>query len=164
MAKPFIDISELGSKELSRTLKELPAKMHKKVVAQAFTKGARVFQKAIQQALPSVSPGPYGTGTLARVGKNEKRVISRIGKRSRRFVSRFVSLPTREELGIPAGAKFYYPTVVEYGQHGKRPVAAKPYLRPAYDRVEPQVFTLLKKEIGKNIAKAWVKIKAKSSG
>jgi HK97 gp10 family phage protein len=138
-----IDISMLGDRELEKTLARLPDVAQKRVVRKAFTKGGRVVLAAVKRHTP------VKTGAL------KKGIKSRAGKARRGAVVRSVMLPYREELGIPADAKHYYPAAVEYG-HGNVPPHS--FLRKGYDEVEEQVFSLVKREIGDGIQREFLKL------
>lgn len=131
-----IDISMLGDKQLAKQLKALEGPKQKKVVRQAYVKGAAVFRKSIR------SLTPVDTGAL------KKAIKSYAGKGKKGQITRFVGIKDRASLGIEESSKYYYPAAVEYGHEG---VSAKSYLRAGYDAVEEQVFALVKRLIGAGI-------------
>ncbi len=149
MAKDGIDISLLGDKQLQKALNALPVKVEKKIVRQAFVKGARPILKSIR----ALVPGSGEKHAMLRRG-----IKSRAGKRTRRAsISRFILLPTRAFLGIPASAEHYWPAAVEYGHVARDGsfVAPRSFVRSGYDAKESEAFGIVKREIGDGVAKAW---------
>lgn len=139
------DISILGDKELEEVLKFLPENLERKVLNKAIKEAARfVLDDAKAHA-------PKDTGAL------KQALHIRTMKRKRGRIGYLVASGTREELGIKAGAKGFYPASQHYGwfpakvkgayrsrfandrhlrrylkaEYGGLRVPAKPYLRNA---------------------------------
>lgn len=142
---PKVDISMLGDKELQRKLNRLASPRAKAVVRAALRKGAK---RAKQRVIANLSGAPVQvrTGELRAAFANAK-IRS---ERMRGAIRLGVTLPTRAELGIAAGDKFYYPYAVEYGHSG---APAYPFIRPAVDDHEAEEVAAIGRDIGAGIEK-----------
>jgi hypothetical protein len=144
MAARF-DISILGDKELEEVLKFLPANLERNVLNKSLKEAARFVLEDARRLAPG------DTGTLKR------RLHIRAMKRRRGRIGYLIASGTREQLGIKADAKGFYPASQHYGwfprgakaelggvhlkdrqlkQHFRREfgtlrVPARPYLRSA---------------------------------
>lgn len=121
-----VDISVLGDKQLERKLARLLAKTQKKIVRQAIRKEAKEAKKRVvgnieKQDLVKtrVMLNAYRSAKI-RTASNKPRSVIRIG----------VENPKRDDLGISADDKYYYPYAVEFGHSGAK---AYPFIRPAID-------------------------------
>ena len=145
-----VDVSAIGDDELEMALRRLEGKDQRKVVVKALRAGAKNTARAIKSRLP------VDSGDL-----KSAKIKPRAMKRSRRRIGLWIGLPTREELGIAADAKWYYPAAVEYGytRKARAPVTVppKPFLRPAFDESESRSFQLIKDEIGAGVERLWSK-------
>lgn len=124
-----VDLSVLGDRKLDRALRRLEIRVQKKIVRAVFREHARKRIRPRIVANLSGSPVGVDTGLLREAFSKAK--IRASSRRPQELVRIGVVWPTRDELQIPADAKAYYPTAVEYGHSG---APAYPYLRPAIDR------------------------------
>lgn len=151
MARPVIDISLLGNKELERALSQLPDRIQRKVVRQSLRKSAKRVNTYVVRNLSGIPVSPDSGKWLAAQAAQKPKAA----KRSRRGVRIEVGYPTREELGVPAKAKYFYPTAVEYGTHktrkGRGPLPAFAPVRRAVNENTDKEHRLMAAEIGKGI-------------
>ena len=149
------DITMLGDKGLERMLKQLPDKAQDQAVRFGVRKAAEVAKQEMLRRVPT------DTGELKQLlaaGKlksiNRRGVLS-IGSR----------LPTREELGIPAEAKSFWPSALEYGHafpgHEGKDVAPRPFMRPAIDENRPRLIGIVADTLRKKIPKIAAKLAKK---
>ena len=108
MAKPVIDLTLLGDKKLIKALATMPATLQKKAVRPALRKQAK---RSRQHAVEMLSGGRVQPDT-GRWLAAQKRAPIRAIKRSRKRIGYLVWYPTREELGIDPGYKWFYPAAV----------------------------------------------------
>lgn len=151
MAKPEIDISILGDRQLQDGLAMLPVSAQKRVVRKAMRNTAKRMRSII---LPRV---PVLTGRLRReIARSSIRAI----RRSRNRLGATVALPTREAMGIPPNSKWYYPAILEYGspKTGLKPIR---YFREAVDTAWPTERKMLSEELRTGIGLEWAKEAAK---
>lgn len=139
MAK-MVDISLLGDKALQRKLQRLPYAMQKKIVRPSLREAARPML-ATAKAIVPVETG--------RLKKSLKLRAMKVHRRDQFGVVVFTG--KREELGIPADDKSYYPMSVEYGHGGPHPAPAHPFLRPAFDANKEGAKAIIAREIGQRI-------------
>lgn len=138
MAK-MVDITMLGDKKLSRKLARLPVAMQRKVVRPSLRAGAKPMLASAKQNCP------------VKTGKLKKSLKLRALKARRGNFGVMVRTGTREDLGIPADAKGYYPIAVEFGHGGPQPAPAHPYIRPAFDTNKERAKRIIAREIGMRI-------------
>lgn len=134
-----IDISGLGDARLQARLKQLDAKVQRKVVRQALRAGAKVVLAATKALVP-VDTGALKSGLKLRALKSRRGTFGIQ-----------VQTPTRAQLGIPSDAKGYYPAVLEYGAEGH---PAKPYLRPALEQARTAATTTIRTAIAQGVEDA----------
>lgn len=165
-----VDISLLGDAELSRDLARIESAIQRKIVKKATTRAANVILKSVKQHVPGGNQarrptardegGRFLAGAPKRVSRSallRKGIVSRAIKRSRRFMGRIIRLPTREELGIPASAKHYWPAAWEFGHkivRGGKVVGQVPpysYLRAGFDAVEGKATEVMRREVRQGI-------------
>lgn len=134
------DISLLGDEALKKAFRELS------VIDQrgAFRKSMRVAFKPVLSS--AKSNAPVSSGNL------KKHLKLRAVKRNRRIAGVVVRTGTREEMGIPANAKWYYPAHVELGHSNVAPV---PYLRNAFDSNKDRVWRDFSTLLWGNIKIIW---------
>ncbi|KKN27514.1 hypothetical protein LCGC14_0863980 [marine sediment metagenome] len=165
MARPVIDISILGDKALERALSQLPDRIQRKVVRQSLHKSAKRVNGYLIRNLSGIPVAPdSGKWLAAQTAQKPKS-----GKRSRRGVRIELGFPTREELGIPAGDKYFYPAAIEYGTHktrqGRGPLPAFAPVRRAVNENTDKEHRLMGTEIGQGIERearrAFAKMKIK---
>lgn len=137
-----VDISVLGDKEVQRHLERINIAMQKKIVKGALRKAAKPVLATARVLCHELS------GKLKRSLK-----IKAMRQRRGRFGT-LISTGTREQLGIPADEKYFYPAAVEYGHDN---VPAHSYLREAVDRNSAQTFATIASEVesGLRAAGAW---------
>ena len=133
-----VDIRVFGDKDLQKQLKKLPDRLQNRILKQAIKKGAKITLQRTKTIVPKE------TGRLS-----ESLKVKPI-KRSRVKIGYQVLTGTREELGIPAGKKGYYPMAIETGTKNR---PAKPYMRPALDQTENQVLGVIKGAIKSKLDK-----------
>ena len=139
----FIDISVIGDKALQKSLRELGApKYQRKVVRKALREAAKPILRSAREKVPS-DTGKLRKGLRIRAAKSRR---GRFGIR--------VMTPPRAYLGIDPEAKGYYPAHVELGT---RRMAARPYLRPAFDENREKSLGLFARELRKAIDAEWRK-------
>ncbi|MFQ5626654.1 MAG: HK97-gp10 family putative phage morphogenesis protein, partial [Methyloligellaceae bacterium] len=134
----FIDISILGDKELQRMLNDKLPKDAKKAMRKGLRAGARPVLKQAKDTAPK------------RTGALRRGIKLRALKRSRKSIGVTVSLPTRESLGIPAGAKYYYPAALEFGT---KHIPAKRFLRAALYDNEKRFFGIVRSTLRNELIK-----------
>lgn len=121
MASKYFRID--GVDELSAKWRDLRGPKMRAVYRNATRDSARPVLVAARQF------APFDTGAL------EGSLKLKAGRRSRRLIATVVVAGERSELGIPPGAKGYYPQVMEFGTKPgtKRQISPRPFLRPAMD-------------------------------
>jgi pilus assembly protein TadC len=127
MAEKFLDIKMLGEKELQARLKKIELKMQRKIVKGAMMKAARPVL-ALAKILV-----PVKTGRL----RDSLRIRTLTGVRG--AIGAKVETGTRQQLGIPADAKYFYPVVVEYKHQS--------FLRRAVDDDRELIMSIIAREI-----------------
>lgn len=168
---PQITIEVLGSKELSEAFGKLDRKAQEKLIFPGLERGAQVVLMYARQKAP------------VRTGKLRNTMFTKKGRKSRKKgIAWLVSTGTREQLGIDADDKYYYPAVVEYGgvigakaksfggalrrtlfgQRNLKRINAHPYMRPAADAAAPRVFSILKQTIARGIRQILQESKVRS--
>jgi Arc/MetJ family transcription regulator len=167
MAGKFVDINVLGDEALARKLRKLPLKSQKKAVRPALRASAKRVKKYVIDNI-SGSPLAVVTGSYREAWRRSK---VRVGKQRRGRIAVGIVYPTRSELDISPGDKYYYPFALEYGRsargrgtkntdaglsrsaRGTKDVRAIPHVRPAVDdhaRVEKRLIGV---HIGREIEK-----------
>lgn len=122
----------IGDKRLARKMELLAVGIQRKIVRKALRRAARPVRDRAR------SLAPVRTGAL------RKSIKVRAAKlRGRGRIGILVKTGTREELGIEASNRWYYPAVVE-SLH-------QPYLRPALDGSRGQVKSILVQEMRREI-------------
>lgn len=151
MAKPAVDISILGAKELERALSLLPDKVQRSVVSSANLKVAKKIHPE------TVRRVPVDTGKLkaALQAQNKPRK-----KTQATAVIYMLDLPTRAALGIDPADPWYYPAIVEYGYTAKggRQVPPHSYIRAAVDEMIDVWHGMMRHDINKGIEKQMRKL------
>jgi HK97 gp10 family phage protein len=140
------DISIVGDKALQRRFNRLSRGVQGKILRKVIRDGAKRAKKRVIDNL-SGSPVMVQTGeTRAAFEKAKIRTASR----SRDSIRIGMVTPTPEELGIPQGAKHYYPFAIEYGHVRAEP---RPFIRPAIDDHRKQEIAIMGREIGIKMAR-----------
>lgn len=123
-----------GLEDLIKNLNALPAKLEKKVIRAAVRKGANIVRDKARQNVPK------DTGNL------QKSIITSGAKVSGKIAFR-VSLKQRKTKN---SKEPYYGRFIEFGT-SKMP--AKPFMRPALDESEWEVFDTVVSDIKSNLDK-----------
>ena len=146
MARPAIDISMLGNKELEKQLARLvtPA-AQKKAIRPALRKAAKRIRPKIV-ARVSGNPVEVQTGELRNAMATMK--VKSL-KRSRSLLGATLELPEGRDIRIKINS-------VEYGHDrgaGRSAAPPHPFIRPAVDDGREQELNLIAADIGKGIIK-----------
>ncbi len=165
MAGPVIDISILGDKALERSLSQLHDRIQRKVVRQALRKSMKRANGYVVQNLSGIPVSP-DTGRWLMAQSAQKPVVD---GRSRTRIRLGIPYPTKEQLGIPAKDKFFWPNAIEYGttktRQGRGPLPAFAPVRRAINENTAKEHRLIGNEIGKGIERearrAFAKVKIK---
>lgn len=128
----FVDISMLGDKKLAKKLKKIDIKMQKKIVKGAIKDAAQPIL-VLAKAYAPVDSGKLKNSLKLKMGAKQSKRGS-IGVR--------IETGTREQLGIDADDKYFYPAVLEF--------KVKSFLRRAIDKNPDGV----RRDIGRNIRAA----------
>jgi len=137
----IVDIRLLGDVELQRKLQRLPIVLQRKVVRESLRRGGKPVLEEAKRLVPA------DTGALK--ASIKLRATERGGRKKRRGeFGVYVQTGTREELGISADAKYYYPAAVELGTD-KMP--ARSYLRAAVDNKRAESIAIIAQEVGQRI-------------
>lgn len=129
----------LGDDELTKDLARLEFKTQRSVVKKAFRRGMKIVLQRSQQLVP-VKTAVLKNSLKIRVSSSRKGVNAR------------VVTGTRDKLGIPADAKFYYPAVIEYGSPSRN-IAPHSFMRKAMDEKRSQALTRIKQDIRHGIVR-----------
>jgi HK97 gp10 family phage protein len=171
MASPRISIKAWGGEELSKQFERLTWQMQREVLLPALKQGAYLVLAKARELVP------VKTGALRRSLKVVR------GKYRGRNFGYTVKTGTREELGIPREARYYYPSVVEYGglvgarastlwgaivkkvtgMRGARYIPAHPFLRPAKAMCEERVTQILKQAVAEGCRRLMGKTQAREA-
>jgi hypothetical protein len=137
------DISLLGDKALSDTLASLPEQLERKVMARA-TRDAGKFLLTLTQAAAPVSTDPRDPHR----GKLKATLKLRTLRRRKGRVGVAIQTGTREELGISAKDKGYYPAFRELGTRKLPPL---PYMRGPLHSAREGVLAVLRQAVDQGI-------------
>ena len=141
MAKNF-DISMLGDKELAKRFAEAPRKLQRRLLVSSMKEAAEpIAQSASQKA-------PVDTGKLAASIHVTKAKATRGAG-----VKVSIATGSRDDLGIAADAKGFYPMSVEVGyvHAGGKHIPAQPYLRPALAENKEKVLSSIKSDLASGL-------------
>jgi hypothetical protein len=152
MAKPFVDISLLGDKELARALARLPDKAESKAVRPALRASTKRLHALVVQAFSGIPIGVRTGRTLAAYIAQKVHAIPR----KRGEIGAAFDQPSRELLGIEPEDRWYHPAILEYGSPTD-PERYPPYapIRGTVNRVEPREKQTIGRDIGKGIERQW---------
>lgn len=139
MASGF-SFSITGHQELQRRLSTLKASLARKIVSRAMRQGAKhVLAKS--KALAPVKTGALKRSLKVRALKTRRKGVTGVA----------VQTGTREELGIPAKSKAYYPAALEFGSEN---MPAKSYMRAALESQRGIVIRTIENELAIGIEAA----------
>ena len=154
MARPAVDIRLIGDKALIRALSKLPVTSQKKAVRPALRKAAKRLRGHIVENVSGTPVGVVSGRTLAAFTAARIRAL----KRSRSAIGVGVVMPTREELGIDPGDKWFHPAATEYGtveREGRGSIDETRFIRDAVDIHKAREIATLGTDIGKGIERHW---------
>lgn len=134
------DISLLGDKELSRKLDLLPKKVQRTLLGRALKIGGKLLKPKVIAAVP------VDTGLLKQMMEKQNFKVYKAKRRG--DIRMGMPMPTRDQMGIAPGGKWYYPAHVEYG-HGNVP--AKSYIRKPIDENAQMFHTEVGRALGAQI-------------
>ena len=145
----------LGLKELNSALKELPARIAKNVLRGATSAGAAVIRVEAKAKAPvytgSVAKGHPPPGTLRRaVYQKQIRELSSLVKQTF-YVGVRIGKSARKK-----GVDAFYWKFVEFGTSN---MAARPFLRPAFEAKKLEAVEAIKKYLTERIPKEVDKLK-----
>lgn len=124
------DVSILGDRELAARFRSLDRKVGGKVLRPALRLAAKRIRDVARARAPQLT-GRTAAGIR----------VKGSSKRGRLAVQ--VVTGTREAMGIPADAKYYYPAAVELGTER---MDALPFLRPALDENRAAALGIIRSE------------------
>lgn len=127
-----LQLEAKGLPELRKLLDSIPAEVEKKVIESATRSTANQMRKLMQAKTP-VRTGALRDSLKVSMPKNRETGIRRAIIFAQRFYARFI------ELGF----------VHKSGRH----IPAKPFMRPAFDEIEPQYIDLIIAGIRKSLKK-----------
>lgn len=148
-----IDLKMIGDKALTAAFATFPDKMQKSIARKAFKKAALLVKRAQERLIPVDTGRLKGLGLTVKPKKNSGR--------GNRAIGSVILTPTRQELGIAANAKFYYPAHVELG-HGN--VAPRPFMRKGMAMKRRSAITVASAELRKGMERVWRKAGGKLGG
>lgn len=129
-----------GIDELGSLLHALPRNSGRRIMRSALRGSVNMIAKHVKSITPVLQEDKAG-----RIRGALKRGIKvRATKRSRRGFGYVILLPDRVKLGIGRDEKYYYPTVVEYGDHD---TPAHSFLRKGWDHKERAAMSMFRDAI-----------------
>lgn len=147
------DLSLLGDKVLQETLRTLPEKMERRVVQRALNRTAKFLRTLVQGRAP------------ARSGRLRASLRARNMRRRKHRVGTVLLTGTRTQLGIPAGARGFYPFAQEAGWRPGQRAARVPGQRYFREPLRsPGLLAVLRREIDDGIERELLKAGGVSDG
>lgn len=134
MAKGIAKLELKGFEEVTRVFETLEPKLQKKALRPALRAGAKVIQKDAKRRAHK------------RSGLNARWIKVKSLKRSRKSIGVSIQTGTREQLGIPASDRGYYPFSEEFGTRTNAP---HPYMKPALVTKREEATKAVGDELGK---------------
>ncbi len=138
----IIDISMLGDKALTKKLGLLPGRLQKKVLRKSMRDAAKPILKDIRQAISAIRVTGFHTDPL------RKGMKLRSLKRSRSRIGVMIMAPTRDVLGIPSDADYYYPAHIELGTLNNE---SQPFMREPFNDKRATTLNTIKRDVGRGI-------------
>lgn len=134
-------IQVTGVDELLRKMQSLPRKLQGKILRPAVRSETKLVADKAKSLVPVDADGHQLPG-----GKHLRDTIKVRANPSRKRgeISLRVMTGTRQELGIPAGEKGYYPFALEYGSLAWQPI---PFMRPAYEQTKDKVISSVRAKV-----------------
>lgn len=139
-------IEVTGVDQLLKVLQQMPAKLRNKALRPAVRDGAKLVLAKAKELVPVDADGHQLPG-----GKHLRdtlKVRANPGKK-RGEISLRVMTGTREELGIPATEKGYYPFALEYGTLDHQPIK---FMEPAYEQTKDRVIESVRAKVLRGIS------------
>lgn len=138
MAAAAVQFDVKGIRELRKKFRTIKEQAQKRKIRAAVNRGAKIALEASKEAVPVL------TGNLRRSLKVKSLRIKKDG-----IIASKVIPGTREELGIPRDAKYYYPAAIEYGRRkpGGGRVPAKSFLREPLFRKKDEIVDAVRKHL-----------------
>lgn len=130
-----IDLTFLGDKQLEKKLHGLETKIEKKALRHAMRRAGKIVLATAKTLAPRRS-GRMADTLKVRSAKKSNANSGQVGV--------VVQTGTRDQLGIPEDAKYYYPAGVEYGTSHS---PAQPFLRPALDQNREEALEIIKQDL-----------------
>lgn len=130
-----VNVSVLGDAELSRALTRIPKKVANSVVRPALRKGVKPV-KARAEATAPRARGLMATTMAIKTSSRRGRISAK------------VLTGRRDQLGIPAGAKYYYPAAQELGSEH---VPEQRFLRGALEGQSAEVLQVVADEMWRRL-------------
>ena len=127
---PSIEVTLSGESEVNHALQVLGAKIEARILTKAFRQGAKLIQAGAKRNLRGIGASATTKNSRKHTLQIARKMKTRALRRKKGRVGISVATPTRAQLGIPEGGKWYYPAHIELGT---RTTKALPYLRNAFD-------------------------------
>lgn len=148
----LVTIKLTGAAELNKVIKQLPVELQKKVYMQALRKGANIVRDAAKER------APYGTDF-------EKRSYVK-RKRNGSATTRFVKLRDEVRITVTTKTDISFALAVHVGsaywgmfqEYGTSNMAARPWLRPAFDATADNALNTIGIEMGKGVERTATKL------
>lgn len=144
------------AKTIIRKMARLEAKTQKKFVRQALRKEAKIALKDVNARLARIITRP----TPSEHRYREKMKKTKIKSAGRRGLIRIgIAFPTREELGIPAASRSFWPAAFEYGHKNidGTTTPARPHFRPEIDEKKAQRLGRIAASLKRSVEGEWNK-------
>jgi len=148
MARPkMLTVKVSGLKELEQALNALDHDLHKKALK---TAGKEAMRPVYTRVLNNVVVGETGglKSTIKLTSTSDVRTLRKISKKAA-MVARVSAGTTKRRDGLTG----HQALRIEYGLHGKRKMAAQPFMRPAIQGKEKVVFMHFRRLLGVHIEK-----------
>jgi HK97 gp10 family phage protein len=151
MAGQLMTIKLLGADELNKTIKMLPDELSKKVYMQSLRKGAVLVRDEAKLR------APYGSDFEKRSYVKKKKGVAS---------THFVKLRDEIRITVTTKTDISFAVAVHIGaaywgmfqEYGTTHMAARPWLRPAFDTTAEQALTTIGQELGKGVERAAVRL------
>ena len=125
-----IEITLSGDNEINHALQVLGAKIETRILSRAFRQGAKTILTTARQNLRVIGASRTTQYTRKHTLQIARKLKVRVLRRQKGRMGVSVLTPTRAQLGIAEGGRWYYPAHIELGTQGKK---ALPFLRNAFD-------------------------------
>lgn len=144
----MIEIKISGLKELKDALQKLPERVQKRVLRGATMAGAQVIKKAAKQRAPvGTVPHKDAKGRTIAPGNLRKSIIARAKKGASK---------TSVTVSVGPSSRGFYGMFHEFGTSK---MAARPFLRPAFDDNKERAVEAIKERLSAGIEREANKLK-----